>query len=414
MKFLVTTFRKLSSDPLYRNSIFLMASTGVMAFIGFFFWIIVSRQYSPEDVGLAGSLISISGLLISVATLGFPNTIIRFLPTSTKPQQKVSTGLALIAVMSMMVCLTFWFITKFVVTELHDLISTPGYFLLFTGAILIGAWDQLVDAVFIAYRQSHWVFLESVVFSVFKVFFAFILITFGALGVFASNFGALGVALMIDFFILFVVFHLSFSFQIDKAILKQVGRYAAGSFVVQLIGSLPPQVLPTLITGRLGAEQAAFFFLAQTIVMVLWIIPQASSQSVFAESANNVASFRRLAKRSLQIQTILAVLALVSIWFGIDLVLSVFGKSYAVGSTNIVKILSLSLIPVIVNNLLSVRLRILKKIRDLTKITVISTLVVMSACIVGANEGTVGVAWGYVVGQSITACCYFIHWLKFR
>src|SRR5664279_5323018 len=50
-KTLSKIYAHFASDSLYRNSIYLMASTGIMAFFGFFFWIINARLYKPEQVG---------------------------------------------------------------------------------------------------------------------------------------------------------------------------------------------------------------------------------------------------------------------------------------------------------------------------------------------------------------------------
>jgi len=404
--------RRLYNDPLHRNSFFLMASTGVMAVVGFFFWIIVSRSYTPEAVGLAGSLISLSGLLISISTLGFPTTLIRFLSTSQKPHQKISTSFALITVMTILVSIAFWFLSSIWLKEIHTLIARPIVFVLFVGAIMVASWDQIIDAIFISRRDSHWVFVESIIFSISKVALAVIFIPLGAIGIFGSNFSALGVVVVVDFFILMFWYKLPFSLKIDRSILSEVWKYTAGSFAIQLIGSLPPQILPAMITRQLGAEQAAYFFLAQTMIAVLWIIPQASSQSLFAESANNSDRFRILALKSIKTQIFLAVIALIGIWLGSDLILSAMGRGYAQGATFILKILSLAIFPIIISNLLSIRLRLTKNMFSLIVITLFSTSVVMISCIFGARHGIIGVATGFVIGQTLTAMVYLVHWWK--
>jgi O-antigen/teichoic acid export membrane protein len=190
-------------DPLHRNSFFLMASTGYMAVIGFLFWIIASHFYTPEAVGLAGSLISISGLLISLGTLGFPATLIRFLKTSTKQQQKINTSFTLASITALGLAAAFWVVSQFVVPELHALIASPVFFIFFALALLAAVWSQIFGAIFVAYREAHWVLLESLIFSTNKVIFIFFAISLGAMGLFLSNFGTLIIAVMIDVMILF-------------------------------------------------------------------------------------------------------------------------------------------------------------------------------------------------------------------
>jgi len=69
------------SDSLYRNSIYMMISTLIMSFLGFVFWMIVTRLYSASDVGLATTIISVMGLITSFSLLGLNVGLIKYLPT---------------------------------------------------------------------------------------------------------------------------------------------------------------------------------------------------------------------------------------------------------------------------------------------------------------------------------------------
>ena len=51
------------NDPLYKNAYFLMLSSVTSAGAGFFFWLIVARFYSTEEVGLASAIIAAMGLI---------------------------------------------------------------------------------------------------------------------------------------------------------------------------------------------------------------------------------------------------------------------------------------------------------------------------------------------------------------
>jgi len=84
-------YNYLANDSLYRNSIFLMLSTGVMAVFGFFFWITNARLYSSEQVGIGTTLISIMTLISSFSILGLGNGLIRYLPTSERKNKKINT-----------------------------------------------------------------------------------------------------------------------------------------------------------------------------------------------------------------------------------------------------------------------------------------------------------------------------------
>jgi len=55
---LTNVYKHIMTDPLYKNSLFNMASTFILGGLGFVFWLIIARLYKPENVGIATTLIS--------------------------------------------------------------------------------------------------------------------------------------------------------------------------------------------------------------------------------------------------------------------------------------------------------------------------------------------------------------------
>jgi len=76
MKTISKFYKHFANDSLYKNSIYLMLSTAVMAFFGFFFWIINARLFKPEQVGIATTLISVLTLISTFSILGLGNSLI--------------------------------------------------------------------------------------------------------------------------------------------------------------------------------------------------------------------------------------------------------------------------------------------------------------------------------------------------
>lgn len=407
---LLDLFKGLLSDPLHRNSLFLMASTGVMAAIGFFFWILASRLYSPAEVGLGSSLISVGGLLVGISSLGFPVTLIRFLPKSTQPRQKISTAIFSTALAAIIVSISFWVISSFWLKEIHSLISVPLSWLLFTFAIILASWQQISESVFIAYKRAHWVLLQSLIFSLTKLLLVIPLLMTGGFGIFLSHFSGLGLAAVVGYGINAHKYHLRIVFEINKSILQTIGRYSAGSYFAGLINALPPQVLPALITQSLGAESAAHFFLALMMVNLVTIIPQASAQTLFAAASAEPGSLRAMTIKSIKAQLLLVSAPLAGLLIFGGVILSLFGPSYASDTTVVLRILSLSVIPAIVIQPLTTRLRIRKKLKALTLLTFLGAVGILVACLLGSKYGLEGVAIGYVIGQFFVSLLLLIEW----
>jgi len=74
--------KSLYKVSFYRNTVFLMLSSGTNAVLGFAFWVLAARLYKPEDVGLASAAISAMSLLALFSSLGMGYGLIKFLPTS--------------------------------------------------------------------------------------------------------------------------------------------------------------------------------------------------------------------------------------------------------------------------------------------------------------------------------------------
>src|ERR1035437_7011030 len=107
MKIISKFYNHLSNDSLYRNSIYLMLSTAVMSFFGFFFWIINARLFKPEQVGIATTLISVVTLISSFSLLGLNSAIVRYLPTSERKNKKINTSFTLIVLTSALMALIY-------------------------------------------------------------------------------------------------------------------------------------------------------------------------------------------------------------------------------------------------------------------------------------------------------------------
>jgi len=62
-------------------------------------------------------------------------------------------------------------------------------------------------------------------------------------------------------------------------------KFSLGNYIAGLIGGLSTMVLPMLITNIIGAKFSAYFYMDMMIANLLYIIPMATSQSLFAEGS---------------------------------------------------------------------------------------------------------------------------------
>jgi O-antigen/teichoic acid export membrane protein len=179
-------YNHFMSDTLYRNSIFLMVSTGIMAFFGFFFWIINARLYTTEQIGLATTMISVVGLITSLGLLGLDIGLIRYIPKSERKSDQINTCFSTTTIATLFVTSIFLISLKTLSPKLVFIEENPYYLLLFIFFVVISTSNTLIDNIFIAFRNTKFILIKNTAFSVIKLTLPFFLVGMGAYGIFGS------------------------------------------------------------------------------------------------------------------------------------------------------------------------------------------------------------------------------------
>ena len=179
-------YNYLANDSLYNNSIYLMLSTAVMAVFGFFFWMINARLYSVEQVGIGTTLISVMTLISSFSLLGLGNSLIRYLPTSDKKNEKINTSFTLVGLTSIFISIFFLVFLKTFSPRLLFVRESIIFSLLFILFTVFSSLNIISENVFIAYRSSKFVFIKNTIFSIVKLVLPIFLVALGAYGIFMS------------------------------------------------------------------------------------------------------------------------------------------------------------------------------------------------------------------------------------
>src|SRR5256885_2892880 len=68
--------------PMYREGYALVLSSGLSSLLGFVYWIVAARSYSPDVVGLNSAVISAMMFLAGMSQLNLASASIRFLPAA--------------------------------------------------------------------------------------------------------------------------------------------------------------------------------------------------------------------------------------------------------------------------------------------------------------------------------------------
>ena len=404
-------YNYLAIDSLYKNSIYLILSTGVMAVFGFFFWIINARLYSAEQVGIGTTLISIMTLISSFSLLGLGNSLIKYLPTSDKKNEKINTSFMFVGLTSIFISIFFLAFLKKFSPRLLFVRESIIFSLLFILFIVFSSLNIISESVFTAYRSSKFVLIKNTISSIVKLILPIFLVALGAYGIFVSMGIAMAVAFLVSLVFLFLRFNYLPKPIIDRIVVKRMTKFSLGNYIAGFIGGLPVMVLPILITNSIGAKFSAYFYMDMMIANLLYIISMATSQSLFAESSYSETELKVHLKKAIKIISIIIIPAIiVTSLFG-NYILLAFGKEYSYEGFILLKFLSISGIFISINAIGSAILKIKQKIKLLILLSLINTTVILSLSVFFIKMnlfGIIGVGIGWIVGQGIISVIYLL------
>ncbi|HVF68967.1 MAG TPA: DapH/DapD/GlmU-related protein [Xanthomonadales bacterium] len=398
-KKLIVRGLSIRNDALYMNSIYMMGSTAIVSGSGFFFWLIATHLYKAAEIGLATALISSLLFLMNLSILGLNYSIIRFLPKSKNRNQLLTGSFMVIAgsaALSAGMFLAFLPVFSPKLQFVNANYLTTFIFLLFTVTASI---DFLMESIFLALRSAKYVFLKNLLVSVLKIALPVFFVGFGAIGIFIAWALALSSGLIIAFIVLRKKFKLRFIPKFQKKILTGMVSYSFINYLVGLLGITPALILPILITNYINPQTTAYFYISMMIAQLLYTIPYATTQSLFAEGSNDIKTFSQNIRKSLSfIWMILLPAIVVLVLFG-NLILSIFGTEYSVEGIRFLQILAISGIPVALNYLGLTILNVRHQIKSLLVINLMGTAVILTLSFYFRAYGLVGIGFAWALGH---------------
>lgn len=403
-----------NNDSQFRNSIYIMLSTGMMSGLGFIFWIFCSKLYSPEDIGLATSVISGVALMTGLSVLGLNNVLIRFLPTSKHPTKQISTAITLSSIVSLASAGLFLAWASWAnnpIIDVRDSYLQLLLFVVFISFVFASTISTILDSIFIANRAAKNVLIKSSLLGTLKIFLLFGAMSIGFIGIIGAITMASVVACIFGFIQLHRIYDYRLSFEIDKETVSETRTYAFGNYLGNIFGMLPSTLLPLIIVSRLGTKEAAFFYMPMMIIALLNVIPSATAQSLFAEVAHDEINLTRYFSKALKNLFLLFVPAIIAVWLFGYFVLSFFGPEYAEHGIQTLQILALASLIGALNYLGDTLLNIKKKIKLFVTMNLLNAVTIVILVYLVAPQGLTAIALAYLIGQAITITTYtLINW----
>lgn len=398
---------KVLNSPLYKNSVYLIVNAAITTSLGFFFWIVVARFYSEDQVGYGSAIVSAVALIALFSRMGLGMALIRFLPSTDKPVEMINSSLTLSGIISLVLVGVFiagidvWSPALSFIKDNAIFVTSLALFAVFL------TLSGMLETVFIARRKAGFILAKNTIVSLLKIPLPIILVMyFRAFGIVSSWGIAVGIAVAISLFYFLPRVQNSYIPipQLRWNVLKGKWMYSLGNHVAMIFDVAPGFVLSLIVVNRLGAEQNAYFYIAWMIITLLFAIPDSVCRSLFAESSHFEDELEANARRSLKFIYLLIVPAIIVLVAGGKWLLLLFGWVYSVNAYSLLWILALSGILVSLNRVYAATLRVKGRIRELMILSgFIAIVVILVAIFASPTTGIVGIGYGWIAAHGIVS-----------
>ena len=401
---------RLRGDPLFRNSLYIMATTVANSLIGFGFWAVAAHLFQAGTIGFASALVSAVALCSTFSNLGIGFVMVQLLPSKSDGESWSSTvnaGLFLTVcsgiVGAMIMVEIFIFLPAL---GMSALVQQPAYLAALVSGVVLWNLSTLLDQIFVAERAARHMFIRNVSNVALRLgllIVPLLLASLGVLAILTTWFGAMMFATVVAFLVLIPRLNRAYRPMLRSigGALREVLSLLAGHYLITVGSFLPVYLLPLVVTARLSPVANAYFYTTWMVASVFFMVSPAVATALFAEGAH---TRKHLARRvGLSMALIAVLLGMIAIGFIIAgyRVLAVFGPAYAAASGPLLLPLAIASVPDAITNLYVSVQRIHRHLGRAAVLNIgMGVLAVVLAWFLVPQIGIAGAGWAWLAAQT--------------
>jgi O-antigen/teichoic acid export membrane protein len=425
--------RRVRSDSLIRNSLYLMASTVATAGLGYIFWVLAAHKFTSQEVGISSAVISLCSTVALLTYLGSSALLIERLPAAEHTSEWTS--------ILVRVCLITAAVTAAATAVAVPLLLTShDYRLFFNSALPIfiavvgaAAWTlvNLFGAAFIAARRAGRLLSIQTLISTAKVFLVLPLAAAGAGAMGLVDAWVASAALGVGVGAIWLIPKMGLGHRPGPNVRRRTTvapvfrprqhrrprhrrilalpsadsvRHWLGQHLTSAGGILIPLVLPVLVVLRLGVTQNAYFYITEMMGAAFFMVSPSVAQAVFAEGVRAHSDLRSVVTKALRIIAVLLAPPVVIMIVGGKFILGLFGAAYATAGYGLLILLAISAVPDAVSNVAVAVCRVTQRLAYSTALNLgIMVMTLAGAWILMPPLGITGVGVAWLGAQTIGA-----------
>ncbi|RLG58258.1 hypothetical protein DRN86_05790, partial [Candidatus Geothermarchaeota archaeon] len=316
-----------------RGALYLYVSSLIVSALGYVYWLIVSKLTLPEDVGIASTIVNIALIISSIAILGIPAGIKRFLGKAIAEQDMgkfrtyVMIGL-IILILTSGIATGFILIFQGYISRLLDI---PWYFVpVMVVLIITHSITQLFIAVYTSILRTKTIMFVRFISYAAKLLFGTFLVIIGlkAFGI-VLGYVIPAVIAAIIYGIISMRSRLLMKTKIGLNETTHLLKAGMARWIPNLAQALGTGLGVVTVYGFQSAAQAGLYHIAYSVASVILMLHLSVMGEAYPVLSGMSSGREKLASRVIKISlAITAPLAMSLAVYG-DLVLGLFGERYA-------------------------------------------------------------------------------------
>jgi O-antigen/teichoic acid export membrane protein len=386
----------------------LLGSTVITSGLGFAYWWLAARDFSPQDVGIGSASISAMMLIGTMCMMGLGTLLITELPR--RPEQAaslISTALVVVSVIGGCVGCGFALVAPSMSASFLPLRTNISTVLLFALGVSLTSATLVLDQAVIGLLKGEIQLWRNGLFALGKFVVLFFVSRWFSQTAGMGIYGAWAVGNLISLIVL-ARFVSTKKQEHGKGylpqwtLLRKLGGVALQHHLLNLVLSAPVLILPVMVAVMLSAQANAWFYIAWMVANFVFMVPGALTMVLHAVNSAQQATLKQRVRMTLSLAFAVSLVGICVIVLAANQLLSLFGSAYAAEAHWTLQILAIAVLPIIIKNHYMSICRIYDRITQALIAMIPSSLLELGIAALGAHiGGLVGLSVGWVIAMFI-------------
>ncbi len=387
----------------------LVSTTVITSGLGFVYWWLAARQFSPEAVGLGSAAISAMLFLGNLSIMGFGTLLIGELPRQPgKEASLIGTALIVVGFFGGVFGLLFVFLAPWASEELHVLSANVINILLFALGVSFTSITFVLDQSVVGLLRSDLQLVRNTIFAVVKLLALAVagFWMYDRLGLTIYSTWLMGNLVSVGVLAGYALRKNrgKMSLLPQWILLRRLGSAALAHHLFNLTLQASGLIMPIVVTVVLSARMNAYFYTAWMVASFAAVVPVALTTVLYAVGASDPAALASKIRLTLKLSVFTGVAVNIVFLLGADLFMGLFRDDYAEYASLSLQILGLAVFPQIIKNHFVVIQRIRGRVLGPAFWMMLGGLLELVLAALGASVGGLaGLCLGWVIAMTVQA-----------